>query len=448
MTFEPSKDMEIMSKRLNQLSLVSQTDTTSERTVPPIQDMRRYSLNFDPPIKTYIPRPPPRTEIPPRSNLLKYPPTKDDEYRASNELLRESLLYYEKARRVYEYNHYTRLAILAGNGIGNSNHTKPLASAERYEIFCRPDEKDQFLDFITHVLKQFNKLQEKVELGYDDNWMGMINELDLDEAFFVLNLGKIHQGGELYQILMTAGRALGECRLMELYRTASAEKLEQVRQTSFGIFHDPISKLNWQKLLIALNAERDLARLYNHTITSFREGLFKRRGKFDFHPIPGYSDRIITPHKPETPYFDEIAKAAFDSNISQQYFLTEIQAHAEVESIHRDFMVYCLEFQKYETLLGRFLEDISLLKTICPTLPDPTAYFQMKRRIEDFRGLFFVADLHSSLENGDIKYIRRPTVRDTATHLLGILKIEDEIEMTDRLNEFLEASRWDSDEDN
>ncbi|KAF3927628.1 hypothetical protein AA313_de0209742 [Arthrobotrys entomopaga] len=444
-----SKDLETISERLNQLYLVSQTDAANETgdISGQVTHTHKHAQKPEPPIKTYLPRPPPQTEIPPRSDLIKYPLTDDDELRASNDLLRESLLYYEKARRVYEHNHIARLAILANNGIGKSKLSKPIASMERYEMIRRPTEReDQFLDFIIHVLKQLNKLQEKIEHGYDDNWKSLINELDLDEGFFVLNLGKIHQGGELYQILMTAGRALGECRLMELYHTASTEKLTQVRQACFGVFYDRITKMNWQKLLIELNEERELARIYDHTVAVFREKLINRRGKFDFQPVPGHPERIMTPLKPETPYFDEIIKASFDSDISQQYFLSEIQAHAEAESIHKDFMIYCLEFEKFDTLLGRFLEDIGLLKTSFPCFPDPTAYFQMKRRIEDFRGLLFAPDPRCPLENGDVRYVRRPHIHSTATHLLGILKIHDEAEMTNRLNKLLATSRGNSDE--
>ncbi|KAF3910429.1 hypothetical protein ABW20_dc0105659 [Dactylellina cionopaga] len=379
-------------------------------------------------------------------------------------MLKDSLKYYEKVRRIYEKNHVVRMKLLSNkqtideNKLGNGK-----VVTESAPLIRQPKEQDdQFLDFINQILKQINKLMSKANYDYDYNWTSMVQELDLDEVFenllqgfFFLNIIKIHQGGELYKFLMTARRTLGEQRLLEAYRITTADELTEFREICFGEYKDFCLHMSWFRILQEINIEKDAFETYTNDLIQYRDNLLELRSKDSAEEF----ERLKAPEKPFTPYIDDILKAAYDSNIPQDYFLQEIIARAEDEICLDDFIWYCLQKKELEMLPTRFRRDLAQLKTIYLGHPSPGSIFGMRARIERFRNLFFEVDPGRFGPDGEERFVLKLEALDRATWMIEIFSINDDELMMKELEGLLrvpelsgemndeESEYFDSDDD-
>ncbi|EPS36967.1 hypothetical protein H072_9444 [Dactylellina haptotyla CBS 200.50] len=435
-----------IAETLDQLSVISEALLTVTTVTPSIEE------NIEPPpqsiaihgptARTYIPLKSEPVKLPPRLDYLVYPEAGDN--RASTSILKDSLMYYERARRTYESNQLAKAALLSTKDtLVDGEEPRRNTTIQSCENPSVPEgQGDQFLDFIEQILKQINKLLSKKNYGYDVDWMSMVQELDLDEGFFFLNMFKLHEGGELYQFLVSARKSFGECRLLESYRMCTQENLVKYRQACFGKFADYLDSVSWYTLLLKIKREKGHADGFTSELNDFRDELMQIRTQI---LGIGPSEDTQMPCKPNTPFIDDILKASYDTGLSQNFFLTEIKAQAEKEVCGKDFIVFCLEQQMLEILCIRLTEDLGSLKTIYLNHPDPMAYVKMKKRIESLRDLFFVLDEDSMQPNGEPAYCQVPSALKTAAHLLKVFNMKNEKEKLRCLEEVLEFATWSAD---
>ncbi|RVD85342.1 uncharacterized protein DFL_003666 [Arthrobotrys flagrans] len=198
--------------------------------------------------RTCLLRRPPPTSLPPRQDIKRVVDGGND--MASLSILQDSLKYYEKARRTYENNLLIRGKLLAINA--------PTPQAIDGGGGGPEKSADLLLDYIQQIFKHINKLLSKQNYDYDRSWGSMVDELDLDEGFFVNNISKTHQYGEPYEFLVATRLVLGEYRVMESYFVWPSEKVTKFGEEKLGKYLDLKNKTNWNQIWYEIGEERKL----------------------------------------------------------------------------------------------------------------------------------------------------------------------------------------------
>ncbi|KAF3916314.1 hypothetical protein ABW21_db0203811 [Orbilia brochopaga] len=391
------------------------------------------------------PRKPEPTEIPPRQDEGKF--EYGGEHMASLPILRDSLKYYEKARRIYERNKEAILKFLTEKqpkGLNfpleeyedtskfddTSRRTSMVAQTEDEsddEESNKPEEQeDLFLDFIGQILKNINNLLNIDNYHYDSNWRSMVHELDIDEGFFFLNLHKIHEGGELYEFLMTAGRHFGEYRICKTYHLCTDAELARFRKTHFGRFEDFTERTHWNRLYREICRESRIRELGREEVYDFREYLLKLRNE-----LRADKDHIAkepVPDKPYLPYVDDIIKATLDSDIQRDFFIEEITALAQNGTHGGDMISSFLKNNNLEGLWFRLQKDIQQLGFIYQGRQSMDDFLRMRTILQNFRDFFFVVNWNVTAKDGGVGYTVTEEAYANAEDVLEILALEDEEE--------------------
>ncbi|KAK6341612.1 hypothetical protein TWF696_008683 [Orbilia brochopaga] len=399
------------------------------------------------------PKKPDPTEIPPRLDGERS--QVGGEHMVSLPILKDSLKYYEKARRIYERNKEIRRELLEHN-----QPKQPAApSKERENIFNiddmgrrpsmliqsedksddeeenKPEEQeDQFLDFIGQILKNINNLLNEDNYHYDSNWKSMVRELDIDEGFFFLNIHKIHVGGELYEFLMTAGRHLGEYRLLETWRICTSTELTRFRETHFRKFEDFLKRINWSRLCSQIWREKKLLDLNSEETQEYCQSLLQRRTE----PGSEKDEANPPPNKPYLPYIDDLIKATIDSDIQQDFFTDEIMALAQNDSYGGDMILHFLKTNNLEEIWFRLQGDLKRLGSIYQGRKDMTEFLRMRAILHRYVDVFFEVKENTGNENVESGYRIAEDGFSNAMEFLDILSLQDEEEKLRRMAEIFE----------
>ncbi|KAK6532343.1 hypothetical protein TWF281_006532 [Arthrobotrys megalospora] len=403
-----------------EISRVKDPETETTKPAPentPSRGLKPTEPGKDGPKRTYLPKKAPATLLPPRQDIKRV--IEGGNNMASVVILQESLKYYEKARRIYENNLRTRDKLLAINALASQIIVNPGDKLEKQD--------DLILDYIQQALKQINKLLSNKNYDYDRSWGSMLDELDLDEGFFVTNISKIHQYGELYEFLVATRRVLGEYRMMESYLLWSSDQLAEFAMTKLGKYQELKSKINWNRVWYEIGEERKLLVEYTKEAEEYYQDIESMRHMKNY----GHSvETFLPPEKPYTPYIDDIISASNDTGITHEYLAKEILFLAEEGTTGKNYIAYCLERNDLSYLTLRFNVDLTALRIIFHGHPDPSRYFSTKDRIEKFRRLLFVSD-------GDNTYHEREKWPIAGSELSRIFELKDEQKLLEELEEFL-----------
>ncbi|EWC44704.1 hypothetical protein DRE_06482 [Drechslerella stenobrocha 248] len=382
-------------------------------------------------------RPPP-ARLPPRLDADRS--LDGGAHMASKSVLKDSLVYYENARKLYLQNKELKEQLLLANQpAGYESNVATAPQEGRQRVPKLDSQEDQFLDFIDQILKSINILLRRDNYGYDSNWRSMVRELDLDEGFFFLNILKTHQGGELYRFLMTTGRHLGEYRLMEAYRLSTSEELTRFRERHFGQFQTFPEASNWLKLWRDISRESRQCEIFVNELQEYRDNLIERRTNRHF--ARDDDERLEPPYKLYTPYIDDILKAAVDSDLPKDFFLGEIAARAERVTYMTDVISFFLHRGEMDNLWYRISDDIQSLRIIFRGCSNMDGFIRMKNSIETVRNLFFTVDWNTTLRDGSVGFTLKPDYAAKALRLSKIFSIKDE---ATRLSEFREMLHFEA----
>ncbi|KAJ6262927.1 LOW QUALITY PROTEIN: hypothetical protein Dda_1485 [Drechslerella dactyloides] len=387
----------------------------------------------------FDPRKPKPIELPPRQDADRF--EAGGEHMASLPILKDSLKYYEKARRIYERNKEIITKLVAENQLKQQGHSREAnensfnmdqlfsemsamaedSDDEDEESNTPEEQEDQFLDFVGQILKNINNLLNKDNYHYDSNWKSMVHELDIDEGFFFLNIHKIHEGGELYEFLMTVGRFLGEYRLHETYRLCTKAELARFREHHFGRFKEFSEKVIWSRLFSQICREKTQRDMNREEVYEFRELLLNLRSK----PRSEDTERPIIPDKPYLPYIDDIIKATLDSDIQREFFIEEIAALAQNETYGGDMITHFLQNCNLDSLWYRISRDILSLPFIYQNRGNMDGFVRMRTILQRYRDLFFT---EVTTKDGGVGYNIHEHAYANAVNLLETLLLEDEEE--------------------
>ncbi|KAK6518367.1 hypothetical protein TWF506_005525 [Arthrobotrys conoides] len=368
--------------------------------------------------RTYLLKKAPPTDFPPRQDIKRIVDGGND--MASPSILQDSLKYYEKARRTYENNVQTRERLLAINAPTSQAIVNKGDGPEKSE--------DLLLDYIQQILKHINTLLSKQNYDYDSSWGSMVDELDLDEGFFVTNISKTHSYGELYEFLVATRLALGEYRLMESYYIWLTEKLAKFGEERLGKYMELRNKTNWTEVWREIGEERKLLAEYVKEFEEYYQDIAEMRVMKSYgHAV----ETFLPPRKPYTPYIDDIISASHDTGITHEYFAKEVLFLAEEMATGENFISHCIRARDLNYLALRFDVDLGALRIVFNGHPNPKTYFFVKDRIEKLLKLFFVKE-------GSDRYIPRDTWSIAGMKLLDILEDEDEEFRSELLKFFLD----------
>ncbi|KAF3141193.1 hypothetical protein TWF569_008076 [Orbilia oligospora] len=371
---------------------------------------------------TYLLKRAPPTEFPPRQDVKRVVDGRND--MASVSILQDSLKYYEKARRIYENNVQTRERLLAINAPASQTIGKGPDGPEKSE--------DLILDYIQQILKHINKLLSMQHYDYDRSWGSMVDELDLDEGFFVTNISKTHQYGELYEFLVATRLALAEYRIMESYHIWTSEELAKFGKEKLGKYLEMRNKTNWTQVWYEVGEERKLLVEYVKEFEEYYQDIAEMRIMKSYgHAV----ETFLPPRKPYTPYIDDIISASHDTGITHEFFAKEVLFLAEEMATGESFISHCIQTGDQNYLALRFEVDIGALRIAFNGHPNPKRYFFAKDRIEKLRCLLF----KKKKVNG--KYIPRDTWSVAGVKVLDILEKVNEEVRSDVLGLFLNDPR-------
>ncbi|KAK6501201.1 hypothetical protein TWF481_009045 [Arthrobotrys musiformis] len=368
--------------------------------------------------RTYLLKKAPPTALPPRQDVKRIKDGGND--MASVPILQDSLKYYEKARRTYENNVRAREKVLTISG-----RVTPRAPDDKGD---GPEpQEDMFLDYIQQIIKHINRLLSRQNYDYDRSWGSMVDELDLDEGFFVTNIRKSHQYGELYEFLVATRCVLGEHRTMQTYFLCPSEEIKKFGEEKLGKYLDIRKKTNWCQTWYEIGRERDLLVEYIKEFEEYHDDIQEMR----YMKANGYAvETFLPPEKPYTPYIDDIISASCDTGITNENLATEVILLAEEMMTGDNIIKYGLESNDLNYLRSRFKIDMNALRFIYQGHPDPEMYTRAKTRLEKFRRLLFIC------KDGAVGPLR-PTWLIAGVKLLEIFRIEDGKERLKKMDEFL-----------
>ncbi|KAF3939643.1 hypothetical protein ABW19_dt0203885 [Dactylella cylindrospora] len=390
--------------------LFDELDTSN---IPLLENAHPHMLKLN-----RLPRPGSNIDPPPRQRRGVLHGT---ENRASKADLKESLAYYKTVRQRCESNKAVKTQLLQLRREKCSNNQKLFSDQIPGDTVEGPEEEpDQIIVFVDNIVRIIHKLSSGDNYSYDFNWQNMVRELTVNEGFFLLQMDKAYQGGELYHMFMALGPRIAEYRLCRDYRMLTPSRLVAFRKKFFGEYDEMLETINWYQVYHRLRGEARYRDTYIQKLEVIKDLLLHiREGRI----TPDMVKDVPPPAMPKTPYTDDIVKASKDSCVFQRYFFEEIIALAENIVFGQDPVLHYLENRSLDDLRSIFERDLGNLSLIFHGHEQATVFFAIKKQIESFRRLFYGFE-RAKRTNQEHRIYKKAAAPERAKRLLEILKME------------------------